>query len=92
MMEVKVKIGKTEQMLRGSGFTFELCKFNKALDKKTNKPYGWQSYRYYSSLESALKDILRGKVAASEANTLTELKQQITKAQDELKGYYEENV
>ena len=78
------------QALRGSGFVFEICEWDKRINKKTEEPMGFVPYRWYSSLESALNDIIRLKVCTNkDINTLTELRSAIVRIKEELKGYYE---
>ena len=87
-MLVELIVGKETLALRGQDNHFEICRFKSTVEKRTGQPRGWEPFLWHSTLESALKSLLRMKVIRSDASTLLELQQTIKTAKEELAGYY----
>jgi hypothetical protein len=88
-MEIIIKIGDEDWMLRGAELSFELCRQRNRRDKKTGEVVRvWEAEKWYSNPESVFQNLLNMKLRAAEANTLSELKNQIESIRVELMEHY----
>jgi len=84
-MEVQFIIKNEPVLLRADDFNYELCRIKRRTDKDSGDTYeSWEPFRFFASLEQALNRVIDMKVRASDAKSLSELKQAILDARDEV--------
>jgi hypothetical protein len=82
-MNIHINIGNKPALLRSSEYCYELC-FKRAQKGVET----WTPEKYYSTLASAFTAILEMKIRASTASDLSELKQAMEDAIQELTSAY----
>lgn len=88
-MEVIIKVGGVEKLLRGGEISFEVCELRNIRPEKGAEPVAtWVPVKWFADLVPALNYFLREKVKASDARTLEEVKSAIEQAKRELCEYY----
>jgi hypothetical protein len=88
-MNIVIKVGKEDLLLRGAEKDFELCKKIKRRNIKTGKTeHVWMAYNYFSTPESMFQKLLTMKISVSDATNLRELKQYLVNIRNELMGFY----
>jgi hypothetical protein len=87
-MHIEIKVGKETLVLRGQDRQFEICKRRKTVRKLSGKHEEWCPESFHSTMELAIKHLLKMKIARSDASTLHELQYEIKKAKEELAGLY----
>ena len=88
-MNVLIKIGNEDRLIRGAENCIELCEQIKRRNKETGKVEQiWEARKYYSTLEGLFNALLNMKIRACDANNLRELKRDLTSIRNELMDYY----
>jgi hypothetical protein len=86
-MQIEVKIGGKTMVLRGNPEgTVDLCWWQETKDEAGNVRRFLQSYRYFSSLPSALERVAEMRVCLSDAKTLKELMEAIQEQREWLRS------
>lgn len=92
-MNILVTVGNKDRLLRGAENCIELCEQIKRRNKDTGKiEKTWEAKKYYRTFEGAFNALFDMKLRASDARTLSELKQNQISIRNELIDYYNTKV